>query len=398
MGRSYDFGALFDAAFEHSDRVCKINLLCLTSSKLQRLASAMQKPFPALTHLELCVSAYGRMAPRALPDGFLDGSAPRLQSLGLNHIPFPALPQLLLSATDLVRLDLERIPHSGYVTPEVIVTGLAALSNLESLTIEFHSPRSRPDRESRRPPPPSRIGLPSLTCFQFKGVCEYLEDLVARIDAPSLEFVLITFFHQLAFNIPQLAQFMRRTPNFQELNEAHVDFEDFFVQVGYISPPRGIDDENLGLRISCEKLDWQLSSLAHVFTSFFPSIHTVENLYIYEPRDFSTLWDNAGNMQLLEVFHPFTAAKNLYVGDKSQSHIARALRQFVWGRMTEVLPSLQNIYLEGFDPLLCIQAGVREAISARRLSHPPITVSLWERDFEWWGPDSPEGVSESGDN
>ena len=38
------------------------------------------------------------------------------------------------------------------------------------------------------------------------------------------------------------------------------------------------------------------------------------------------------------------------------------------------------------------------AIAARRLSCPPITVSLWERDFEWWGPDSPEGVSESGDN
>ena len=115
-----------------------------------------------------------RPAP-ALPDGFLGGSAPRLQSLELDSIPFPALPKLLLSATDLVHLTLWNIPHSGYISPEAIVTGLAVLANLKSLTIEFESPLSRPDRESRRPPPPTRTVLPALTRFEFQGVSEYLE-------------------------------------------------------------------------------------------------------------------------------------------------------------------------------------------------------------------------------
>ena len=104
MPEDYDF----DAAIVHPNRVCEIDLLHLTSSQLQRLASAMQEQFPALIHLMLdFADYYSRPAP-ALPDGFLGGSAPRLQSLRLHSIPFPALPKLLLSATDLVHLTLWR--------------------------------------------------------------------------------------------------------------------------------------------------------------------------------------------------------------------------------------------------------------------------------------------------
>jgi hypothetical protein len=99
-------------------------------------------------------------------DGFLAGTAPRLQFLELRFIAFPALPKLLLSATDLVHIDLRRIPHSGYFSPEAIATGLAVLANLKYLNIEFES-RSRPYKESRHPPPPTRTILPALTSFQF---------------------------------------------------------------------------------------------------------------------------------------------------------------------------------------------------------------------------------------
>jgi hypothetical protein len=105
----------------------------------------------------------------------------------LDSIPFPALPNLLLSATHLVHLTLQRIPHSGYFSPKAIVTSLAVSTNLKSLTIEFESPLSRPNQESRHPPPlNTHTVLPALTHFQFKGVSEYLEDLVAQIDAPFL--------------------------------------------------------------------------------------------------------------------------------------------------------------------------------------------------------------------
>jgi len=58
----------------------------------------------------------------------------------------------------------------------------------------------------------------------FIGVSEYLEDLVTRIDAPLLLHLYITFFHQLIFDTPQLAQFLGRTPNLKAYNEARVIF------------------------------------------------------------------------------------------------------------------------------------------------------------------------------
>jgi hypothetical protein len=57
----------------------------------------------------------------AIPDSFLNGSAPRLR---LPFIPFPGLvPQLLLSATGLFLLHLRGIPHSaGYITVRLLAS------------------------------------------------------------------------------------------------------------------------------------------------------------------------------------------------------------------------------------------------------------------------------------
>ena len=370
----------FDAAIVHPNRVCEINLHNLTMPLFLRLASATQEQFPALIHLRL---NYGfelfasRTAP-TLPDGFLGGSAPRLQYLWLEHIAFPALPKLLLSTTDLVRLSLWGIPHSGYFSPEAIVTALAALANLKSLFIRFESPLSRPDPESRGPPSPARTVLPALTSFHFKGVNEYLEDLVARIDAPYLNCITIIFFQQLTFDTPRLARFMRRTAGFQALNEAHVTFADYDVTV--LSPPTQTPDERSGLRIQYEELDWQLSSLAQIFTSFFPSV--VEHLYIYEHDELSykfslpRMQGDIKKMRWLEFFHPFAAVKNLYVS-KAFTPCIMPLQGLVGARTTEVLPTLQNVFLEGSHRS---GSAIREIVAARQLSGHPINVSSWQRN------------------
>jgi hypothetical protein len=207
----------FDAATVHHNRVREIDLY-LTSSQLQRFASAMQEQFPALIHLNLKLA--GSPA-QILPDGFLVGSAPCLQSLTLRCVPFPGLPELLLCATDLVSLTLENIPHTGYISPEAFVTALAVLANLKALTIQFGSPLSRPDQRSR-PPPPTRTVLPALTRFMFQGVGEYLEDFVARIDAPLLDSMRVIFHpSQVTSDTPELALFMRRSETLMAPDEAH---------------------------------------------------------------------------------------------------------------------------------------------------------------------------------
>ena len=90
------------AVFEHSDRICLLDLNMIRSWQVEKVLAAMQKPFPALTRLSLR-SKDGETQP-VIPESFLGGSAPQLQSLVLNSIPFPGLPKLLLSATRLVHL------------------------------------------------------------------------------------------------------------------------------------------------------------------------------------------------------------------------------------------------------------------------------------------------------
>ena len=370
----------FDAAMVHPNRVREIYFSRLSRSLFQRMSSAtrMREQFPALTHL--IISCNDSDPSSALPDGFLGGSAPLLQSIELNSIPFPTLPKLLLSATHLVRLVLDRIPHSGYFSPEAIVTALAGMTDLGCLIIRFKSPLSRPRRERRSPPPLVHIVLPALTRFYFYGASEYLEDFVARIDAPLLDSIYIIFFHQLIFDIPRLAQFMRHTSMFQELKEVHVQFEDYGVYVETFPPEVPFVDGS-GLGISCKDLDWQLSSLAQVFTPFFSSIYTVEHLYIYEARHELRQCD-IENMQWLELFHLFTAVKDLYLSKNSAPYIAAALQELVGARTTEVLPALQNILLEGLAPPGApryILEGIGKFVALRQLSNYPITISRWER-------------------
>jgi hypothetical protein len=133
------------AALKHSDPICQFVLFELPSSQLEKILAAMQQPFPVLRLTRLRFQHRDETAP-VHPASFLGGSAPRLQSLMLHRIPFPGLPNLLLSTTHLVALQLWKIPHSGYFSPEAIATGPSVLTNLESLDIRFESRRSRPDR------------------------------------------------------------------------------------------------------------------------------------------------------------------------------------------------------------------------------------------------------------
>jgi hypothetical protein len=366
----------FDAAIVHRNRICEIDLHLLRS-KISQLASVMQEEFPALIHLKLECAYYSRPPP-VLPDGFLGGSAPRLQSLRLEYIAFPAVPKLLLTATGLVHLTLWNIPHSGYVSPEVVVSSLAVLANLKSLAIEFQSPPSLPDLERRHSPPPTRTVLPALIHFELRGVSEYVEGFMARIDTPFLDSLCITFFHQLTFDIPQLAQFMRRTRRFQALNEAHVDFDYGGILVQSL-PQIWFFDKMSGFRISCNDFDWQLSSVAQVMTLFFPSIYIVERLHICGCGYVLSEWqdDIDNSRRWLEIFHPFNSVKHLYVNKDLAQRIAPALQELVGERVTDVLPALESLFVEEFQELGPIRDAIGQFVAARRLLGRPVAISHW---------------------
>lgn len=169
------------AALKCHDRVSEITLEGIEGPALKRFAAIMQEPFQALTYLRL-----SSLEPTTfvLPDKFLGASAPRMRSFALRGIPFPAFPQLALSANHLVSLRLWDIPDAGYISPENMATCLAALHYLEALSIGFLTYRS--GLVQQNPPLPTRIHLSSLTYFAFRGHGGYLEDLRARVEIPSV--------------------------------------------------------------------------------------------------------------------------------------------------------------------------------------------------------------------
>ena len=362
------------AALEHNDRVCAVYLWYFLSSGSEKILAAMKRPFPALTHLVL-----GFQDETALvhPASFLGGSAQRLQSLHLDHIPFPELPTLLLSATHLVSLDLWRIPHSGYISPEAMVTGLSVLTRLGRLSISFKSPRSHPSKKSRRSPP-ARVLLSVLNHFLFIGVSEYLEDLVARIHAPLLDTLDITFFHKLILYTPQLAQFISRTSKFKVLKQARVHFYGWSASITLQSTS---GSGNLVLSISSRQPDWQLLSLARLCSSSFPqALIPVERLSIDTSRASPPLWQDESS-QWLELLHPFTGVKDLYISSGFPPRIASALQELVGERVTEVLPSLRALFLKE-SPSGSTPEAFGKFVAARQLAGHPISISRWDYELE----------------
>jgi len=351
-------------ALGQTNRVCRVDLWRLDDQQSDKVLAAMQVPFPELTELSLL--SIGETPP-VVPDSFLGGSAPRLRSFKLEGIPFPGLPKLHLSATHLTTLSLGNIPHSGYISPEAIVGLLSVLSSLQTLYLRFQSPQSRPDWEDRRPPPPKRSVIPSLSQFLFKGAIEYLEDLVTYIDAPQLGRIHIAFFNQIDFDAPQFVQFISRTPALGDY-EAHVRFDDITASVT-------LPSRSSRIQISCIEPDWQLSSIAQVCNSCLPPLSMVEDLHIVH-RYSRPVWksDAIENTLWLELLLPFPAVKNLYLSKDFAQGIAAALQEMVG---TEVLPSLQKIFVKGLEPSGPFQENIGQFIAARELSGHSITISDW---------------------
>jgi hypothetical protein len=128
--------------------------------------------------------------------------------------------------------------------------------------------------------------------------------------------------------------------------------------------------------------DWQLSALAQVCSSSFPHafISTVERLYFVEDGSSRLNWqDDIENSQWLELLHPFTAVKNLFLTPKFTPRIAPALQELVGERADEVLPALQSILLEGLHLSEVVPEEIGKFATARRLSSHPIDVIPWIR-------------------
>jgi hypothetical protein len=352
------------AALEHPDRVRRLKL-DVTNAQLAMVASVMQVPFPMLT--DLCLSSNDQNVP-VLPDAFLGGSAPQsLRQIYLEGISFPSLPTILLSASNLVYLRLEDIPQNGYISPEAMVTGLAALIRLDSLWIWFKPQSSR--LEQRHPPLSTRVILPSLTALNFHGFGEYLELLLAQIDTPLLHCLKITYFNQLDFHVPQLSQFIGRAENFELIRLRHARIR-FNVGNAYIKLDCEQGERRISrftLRVMCKGLDWQVSHLARIFGQSRALVSNVGHLSIDED-DLQPGWHHdMDDAEWLELLRPFTVVKMLHASEQLAKQIALALDGVTGDMVAEVLPSLNSLWLDDQQV-----TSVEQFLVVRRVSGHPV--------------------------
>ena len=364
------------AALEQRDRVCHIGLGDIPRALFPILAEMMQASFPALTHLRLD-SDYD--SPMLHPESFLGGSAPRLRSLTLYHISFPALPTLLSTTKNLVELRLWAIPPSGYLSPDAMVVCLSSLTKLEDLILRFKSPHSHPNSSIRRLSSSTRATLPSLTQFQFDGDNEYFEDLVAQINIPLLHHLEIIFFDKAFFETSQLNQFVGRTEDFNIPRRTLLDFDTYSDEARFSLSNDPVEGTTLVFPTSkTTEIDFQLRFL-HILSRSSPSPLQLSSLGKLEILMGYTDYAS-DDIPWLELLHPFTAVTDLYLGSRAELHLARTLQELTEDTAADVLPALQRIFVDD-----CEQSGNADAqgaigsfIAARQSSGHPVTVHNWE--------------------
>jgi len=363
--------------------VCQIKLWVSEWNLADVFAALEARPFPLLTDLDLQLTGNSNpIFPN--PVKFLGGST-HLRSLSFRRIPVPGLPELLLSSTNLVNLDLNNISTIGFFSPRALVSALSALTKLKVLHIGLERNFDDLDWESQYLPLPPRAILPSLTALQFEGFNEYLEDLMARIDAPLLDHLNISFTYSgsysdrqerdIELDTTQLLRFISCIPKFQAPDKAHIGLNtDIFAFWIKFSWPKQISSV-VRLAVDSPYAERQVSRLVQFCHSPFFPLPTLEYLYICGGR-YSLKYRQAYS-PWLELLQPFTAVKNLYLSEKYARHIAPVLQELVGKSAVEVLPSLEKVFME-FRPSRCAHEAIGQFAAARRLSGHPIDIFHWD--------------------
>ena len=352
---------------------------------MDQFAAAMDEPFPFLTDLRLHI--HEPTATVELSDSFLGGSAPRLELFDLGGASFPALTSLVLSPSHFHQLHLHGIPRAGYIPPEAMVTFLLPLHNLKGLTIEFDSHKSCPIQTS--PLPSTHALLPSLTSFEFNGASEYLVDFISRIDTPMLDSFRMTLYSDIIPNILQMHKFIDRADRLKTFTHAEVSIHRWDVTAIFGS----CADSDLGLDITCKVslTDSPLLSVLRLYEQFPTIPSQVEQLKLCEEsldeslEEMGVLLDDdeegwecdKNDPQWLELLIPSVSVKTLYVSEGLGLYLASALGNLRGERVTEVLPALDNLFLEDLRSSGSVVETITPFVILRQLSGHPVILQPW---------------------
>jgi hypothetical protein len=318
------------AALKLSGRISSISLT-VTSSLLEKL-SAISESFSELEELVLLSQDNMQLT---LPGSFRWG--PHLRTLHSTRIGFPSFPQLLLPSQNLIDLQLHEVPISGYFSPESFVNALSGMTQLRSLSLHFITLPPRRNYLALPPQLGERVVLPALASLKYRGTSKYMDNFVARIDAPRLGNIGITFFSQPTMDASQLGRFVERMQT--SPSQAEVEISAHAISISFTNSSAATP---LRLQISCKQLNWQLSSLAQLCGQFSQFLFHIQNLGINTTESPSGQNDVDGE-QWLGLLHSFGSVRDLYVAGELAAEILCALCPADGGHTanTTALPTLR---------------------------------------------------------
>jgi hypothetical protein len=345
-------------AMKHPDRVSSISLT-VTSSLLEKLSqelSATERLFSELEDLVLLSKGSVRLT---LPNAFRWGS--RLRTLHLTGAAIPALPELLSPSKGLVDLQIHKIPDVGYFSPEAFANALSGMTQLRSLSLHFLSVTPPQNTLCLPAQPEELVVLPALACLEYRGTSMYLDSLVARIDAPHLGDINITFFCRQKMDASQLGRFINRIEMQKSHNRAEILSSEHAIRISFTQPETST---RLKLQVSCKTLARQLSYMAKISNTLSGFLLGVEHLRIGSTQP-SSGKDNSDLEEWLKLISPFIGTKWVHVAGDHSTNIILALHL----RQREaVLPALHKLCVREPEPRSApLQESVVSFIHSRRL-------------------------------
>ena len=293
------------AALKQFDRVRSISLT-VTNPLLEKI-STLVRPFSELESLVLLSRDSVRPS---LPSAFLGGL--HLRCLHLTGITSTVLLQLLISSKNLVDLQLHEAIHPRHFSPEALTNALSGMARLRSLSLHF---LSTDIYLARIPPSMRRVVLPGLSRFDFRGFADYLEHLVARIDAPSLEDIEVTLCqsHGDFVNFVNFVKFIKRIKMHESHRRADILSSEDGVSISFMQPGA---PTCLKLQLPRQPLSEQLTFITRICSDFSAFCSNVEDLHIGSTRP-SSKEDSRGRW--IEFMGSFRSVKWFHVtGDMTE--------------------------------------------------------------------------------
>jgi len=210
----------------------------------------------------------------------------------------------------------------------------------------------------------------------LEGPHGYLDDLVARIDAPLLDSGFIHIYDEPTFGAPRLPHFIHRTEKLKSLGLVSVyirhegSFLCFHSSVGSKSK-----SAKISLTFPFDESHTPVKLLEQIGTQWSDLLSHVERLEIGGDDLYFGPWWQEGNALWLEFLRPFTAVQTLRLsGEDLLPHLAGILGAVTGKRAAQVLPALHTILLwdseeeEYYDHLL------KPFLVAREHSEHPVVV------------------------